>query len=465
MRDRPSRRRDLLIWLCSALALLAVSFPATAQAPPPEPQLVGAMLNTGAETFEPTLGADPAGNLYYAEADAADGVAIGFQAGMYKSTDKGATWTDISPKLAGQNIPPETNDPYIYLDPKTGRAFNFHMSPILTCSILSWTDNGGQSWTTNPAGCFPTVVWDHQTMVAAKPRVLPTNGYPNILHQCVNAVYANMCTRSLDGGLTWSPPTVTFPNENLPCGAFSGHLAAAPDGTLYLPTSLCGDQTTVYVSRDDGLSWTKRVVSDIDVNGTDPTVGVDSQGNVYVAFVDTKGTLYLSVSKDLGATWSSPVVASAPGITGSMPAIAVGDPGRVAIAYPGTDDLPAGFASEPLPRSEEAWYPYFSVSFNALDANPTFDSLSASGTDPLQRGHACINGGRCGYQVDFIDAIIGPDGRPYASFADGCTSAACVTNPSVNNNEGSTGKGVVATITQSPMLFCDAPCWKYGATS
>jgi hypothetical protein len=300
-------------------------------------------------------------------------------------------------------------------------------------------------------------------MVAAKPRLLTPVGYPNILHECVNAVYANMCTRSLDGGLTWSPPTMSFPNENLPCGAFTGHLAAAPDGTLYLPTSLCGEDPVVYVSRDDGLTWTKRVVASADVNGTDPTVGIDSEGNAYVAYVDTKGTLFLSVSKDAGATWSTPVVASAPGITGSMPAIAVGDPGRVAIAYPGTDDLPNGFATDPLPpRSEEAWYPYFTVSFDALDENPTFESFSASGDDPLERGHACQNGGRCGYQVDFIDAVIGPDGLPYASFADGCTSPACLTNPGANNNEGGTGKGIVATVVKSPMKWCEERCSKYG---
>lgn len=465
MTESPRRPRDLLVWLCSALALVAVTLPATAQAPE-EPGFVGKMLNTTAETFEPTLGADPAGNLYFAQADSTGGVAIGFKAGTFRSTDGGTTWQDISPKIAGRNIPPETNDPYVYVDPGTGRMFQFHMSPILTCSIMSFTDNGGSAtptWTTNPAGCFPTVVWDHQSMVAAKPRVLTPTGYPNILHQCVNAVYANMCSRSLNGGLTWAPPTVTWVNDNLPCGAFNGHLAAAPDGTLYLPTSLCGEDPVVYVSRDDGLTWTKRVVASADVNGTDPTVGVDPQGNAYVAWVDTKGVLFLSVSKDNGATWSTPVKASAPGITGTMPAIAVGDPGRIAIAYPGTPDLSNGFATDPLPpASEEAWYPYLSLSLNALDPNPTFESISASGTDPIMRGHACQNGGRCSFQVDFIDAIMGPDGMPYAAFADGCTSPACVSGASSSNNEGGTGKGVVATLAQSPAPFCETRCSKYG---
>jgi hypothetical protein len=462
MRNRP---RDLLFWLCSAVALLAVTLPATAQLEE-EPKFIGRMLNTTARTFEPTLGADTGGNLYFAQAESPGGVAIGFKAGTFRSTNGGTTWTDISPKVQGRNIPPETNDPYIYVDPGTGRVFQFHMSPILTCSIMSFTDNGGQSWTTNPAGCFPTVVWDHQTMVAAKPRVLPTAGYPNILHQCVNAVYATMCSRSLNGGLSWMPPTVVHTNSHLQslCGTQHGHLAAAPDGTLYLPTSECGDKPIVYVSRDDGTTWTRRLVADINIPFTDPTVAIDALGNAYVAFVDEPGNLYFSVSQDVGATWSTPVVTNI-GITAHMPAIAVGDPGRIAIAYPGTDDLAEGFDTSPLPaHAGVAWYPYFTVSFNALDASPTFDSFSASGTDPIERGNSCQRGGRCTFQVDFIDAVIGPNGLPYAAFADGCTSTSCINNPSANNNATRSGNalGVVASVSKSPMLWCEARCARYG---
>ena len=456
--ERTRGRRDRWTLVCSILALLGVVSPATAQVAE-EPAFVGGTLRTGAKTFEPTIGADPEGNLYFAEAASPGGVAIGYRAGMFRSTDGGKTWSDISPKLAGRNIPPETNDPYIYVDPATGRAFNFHMSPILTCSILSFTDNGGQSWTTNPAGCFPTVIWDHQTMVAAKPRTVTTTGYPNVLHECVNAVYAAMCSRSLDGGMTWQPPTVAYPLTS--CGGLHGHLAAAPDGTLYLPTANCSS-AAVFVSRDDGATWTKRVVSDMNIQTpADPTVRVDSEGNVYYAFVDSAGKLFLSVSRDLGATWSTPVHA-APGITATMPAIAVGDPGRVAIAYPGTDDLPNGFNTSPLPpASQEAWYPYWTVSFNALDPSPTFESFSASGTDPIERGHSCQNGGECDYQVDFIDAIIGPNGVPYASYSDGCVTS-CATNPSSGNNVSGTGQGIVATIVKSPMLWCESRCAAYG---
>ena len=459
------RRRSRLIWMSFALTVLVASLPAAAQTPE-QPPFVGAMLNVGADTFEPTIGADPRGYLYFAEAAASGGVAVGFRAGTRMSKDGGATWTDVSPKVGGMNIPPETNDPYIYVDPGTGRVFSFHMAPILTCAMLSFSDNQGQSWTTNPAGCFPTVVWDHQTIVAAKPRVLATTGYPNILHQCVNAVYAAMCSRSLDGGLTWAPPTVVHLNEDIGKlqGAQHGHLAAAPDGTLYLPTALGGDVPTVYVSRDDGLTWTKRTIANIDTPWTDPSISVDHEGTAYAAFTDEAGALYVSVSKDAGTTWS-PAVKATQGITATMPVINVGDPGRIVISYPGTNDLPEGWNTDPLPpRSQEAWGAFMTVSYNALSASPTFETIEVSGADPLERGHACVRGGRCVYQVDFIEAVIGPDGRPYASFADGCTSANCIGNPSAANNEPAPGggNGVVATLTSMPMPLCESRCPRYG---
>ena len=461
------RRPSRFVWITFGLMVLATSLPAAAQTSE-EPAFVGAMLTVGADTFEPTIGADPSGYLYFAEAAAGGGVAVGFRAGTRLSKDGGATWTDISPKIAGRNIPPETNDPYIYVDPGTGRVFSFHMAPILTCAMLSFSDNQGQSWTTNPAGCFPTVVWDHQTIVAAKPRGVQTLGYPNVLVQCVNAVYAAMCSRSLDGGMTWLPPSMVHPNtymsaESL-CGAQHGHLTAAPDGTLYLPTSQCATKPTVYVSQDSGLTWTKRVIADIDTPFTDPSVSVDHEGTVYAAFTDEAGVLYLSVSKDAGATWSPAVVATQ-GITATMPVINVGDPGRIVISYPGTNDLVDGWNTDPLPDpSEEAWGAFMTVSYNALSDAPTFETIEVSGEDPLERRHACVRGDRCLYQVDFIEAIIGPDGRPYASFADGCTSNNCINNPAVNNNEPTPGggNGVVATLTKMPMPLCELRCPWYG---
>ena len=418
----------------------------------------------GFETFEPTLGAASNGDLYFSTTPSG-GATVGWTASIAKSTDGGRSWKDVGPRLVGEESnPPETNDPYIYVDPSTNRVFTFHMAPILTCSVMSFSDDGGRSWTANPRGCSPTVVWDHQTMVAAKPRGTQTIGYPNVLHQCVNAVYAAMCSRSLDGGLTWGPavPAYPKPEPTQLCGAQHGHLAAGPDGKVYLPTSLCGTKPTIYVSEDDGLTWRESVIANVDVPFIDPTVSVDSKGNLYASYVDESGWLNFASSKNDGRKWSKPIRV-AKGYTANMPVIVAGDPGKVAIAYPGTNDLPKGYLTKDYlgiagDFSHVSWGANFTLSYNALDSKPRFKTVVATGKDPIGRGRMCTNQTRCAYLVDFIEAVLGPDGRPYASFVDGCVKAC---SRSRNGEQvGGTANGLLTTLPKGRPL-CASVCWRF----
>ena len=476
------RRSSRLLWLVLAVALAASVLPSLAAGAelPPVCESVqngtavagcvapGSVSSVGEKTFEPTMGAAPDGSLYFSTTPG-NGVAVGYGASISKSTDGGATWKDVGAKIAGRRVPVETNDPYIYVDPSTGRVFEFHMSPILTCATLSYSDDAATTWTTNPVGCGPTGAWDHQTMVAAKPRTLPTTGYPNILHQCVNAVYAEMCSRSLDGGLTWSPSTVAWPNDKISpanlCGTQTGHLAAAPDGTLYLPTSDCGTFPTVGISRDDGLSWERVKIADIPMPFDDPAVAVDSEGNVYAAFYDGLGQLFLSTSRDAGETWTTPVKMTTPQITAAKLAMTVGDPGKIALAFVGTGSIPGQEAGKKSLDAASAaavrWGAFLTTSTDALSESPTFSTVEATGTDPLFQGaEACGPGLRCAYIVDFIEATITPDGKPYGAFVDGCTKGCALTPGAQNNVAGNQGIGVVATTTVD---LCEARCARMGA--
>lgn len=431
------------------------------------------------ETFEPTLGATADGDLYFSTTPTS-GVAIGWSASVARSEDGGRKWEDVGPHLpTGHTMPPETNDPYIYVDPATGRVFTFHMGPILTCSITSYSDDDGATWHSNPAGCGPTGVWDHQTMVAAKPRTLTTVGYPNVLHQCVNAIYAAMCSRSIDGGLSWQPSVPVHINDqavhqeeedNSPyaCGAQHGHLAAGPDGTVYLPTSQCGTAPAVFITQDDGLTWERSEIADMDMPFVDPTVSADSKGNLYAAWINEAGWLYYSVSRDGGFTWDK-YVKLGNGVTANMPVIVAGDPGKAVIAYPGTDDLDKGYDTEGYGTGSSGdakftaaveWGAYLTVTHNGLTQRPKFDTVLTTGKDPIGRGHICGSGTRCAYLIDFIEAVIGPDGRPYASFVDGCTGK-CGKDPKLPNDPG-TGLGLLATLQSGPPL-CANRCWRYEA--
>lgn len=426
-------------------------------------------LDVGFESFEPTLGATSNGDLYFSITPTT--VVTGWDASIAKSTNGGKSWKDVGPRLpTGHSVPIETNDPYIYVDPGTDRVFTFHMSPILTCSIMTFSDDGGKSWQYNPKGCSPTVVWDHQTIVAAKPRLLPTLGYPNVLHQCVNAIYAAMCSTSLDGGFTWGPSVVAYENDKVSslCGAQHGHLAAGPDGQVYLPTSRCGEKPMVYISDNDGLTWRQSVIADIDTPFVDPTVSVDSKGNLYAAFIDEKGFLYYATSTNNGEKWSK-AVQIAKGYTANMPVIVAGDPGKVVVAYPATDDLPKGYDTKGYLEGAQAelatkvaWGANLSLSYDGLSSKPDFDTVVTTGKDPLGRGKICVRATRCEYLIDFIEAVIGPDGRPYAAFTDGCIDQ-CATSAKAPNKEG-TGVGFLATLQSGPRL-CARTCWRYKGTA
>jgi BNR repeat-like domain len=429
---------------------------------------VPSAVDIGFESFEPTIGATSKGDLYFSITPDS-GVAVGWDASIAKSIDGGRKWKDIGPRLDnGWSQPPETNDPYIYVDPSTDRVFTMHMAPILMCSVMSWSDDHGKTWTTNPKGCSPTAVWDHQTIVAAKPRQVETNGYPNVLHQCVNAVYAAMCATSLDGGMTWGPSVPAYETSPEPasqlCGMQHGHLTAAPNGTVYLPTSYCGDKPQVYISSDDGQSWRQSVISKKDTPFVDPTVSVDSKGNLYAAFIDEKGFLYYATSRNNGKKWSK-AIPIAKGWTANMPVLVAGDPGHVAITYPGTNDLKKGYSTKGYLDGDAAalvgkvaWGANYTYSHNALSKQPKFKTVVSTGTDPIGRGRTCGRGTRCSYLIDFIEAVLGPDGRPYASFVDGCLDL-CSKSPD-GAQKGGTGVGLMTTLQTGPR-FCKKICWRY----
>ena len=409
------------------------------------PGLTTTLRYLGGETFEPTLGVDAQGNLFYSMTPAA-GIALGYGTGVWRSTDGGSTWTDVSPRIAGMPTPPETYDPYVYVDPATGRVFQFAMFPLLTCSIMSWSDDDGATWTTNPRGCGATGVWDHQSMVAAAPRGTPTVDYASVLVQCVNAGAGASCARSLDGGFTWTSTAPASWGECLPSG-LHGHLKASTDGVIYLPIEPC--QTSIVartrgfwvsVSHDAGLTWAERQVAIHSSQGfSDPTVAIDDAGSVYYAFIDAWGHAMLSVSHDEGRTWSAPVQASPNGVTAHLPALAAGKAGSMVLAYAGTPDMPDGYQSTKAQRDAAKWHAYVTAS---TDGAATFATAIGNPiSDPLVRGPC--GPGRCPGMTDFIDVIVAPDGKAHAAFVDACTGT-CGTGVNKRNNDS---EAVLVTVT------------------
>jgi hypothetical protein len=431
--------------------------------------LEGALLPIGAESYEPTLGVDAEGRLFMT------GYLSGGAPTIYRSDDDGATWADVGPKLPdGRPEHPFTMDPYLYLDVATGRLFQNDL--YVACSFLSWTDDAGASWTTNPAGCGVSTVKDHQSMVTAKPRVLPTFGYDRVVYWCTNTGMSIECATSLDGGVTFGPAINVFPARERPvegatagatCDPIHGHPVSDAEGRVYLARGECG-VPVVAVTEDDGLTWRASAVSrdvrqDTHILMHDVNLAVDEAGTVYAVWIAEDGLPRYAWSADQARTWSSARIVSPPGVTATaLPAIDAGASGAIAIAYIGTM-VEGGYGDKPLggsgtvtdlepPAEPEAWRDatwngYITVLTSATADDAVAYTVSANPpSDPIARG--VCGKTRCGGMGDFLDVRVGPDGRAWAAFVDVCTGA-CVTDASVLK-EGALGS--VGTLVTGPSL-------------
>jgi hypothetical protein len=388
------------------------------------PKLTLSAHRVGEPGMEPTIGVAGDGTVYFGAAHLVidtDQTYGGARTDTMMSTNGGASFTSIQPGAGDPaTLSPANLDPMIYVDPTTGRVFNFDLDGA--CNFLNYTDDRGATWTTNPVACGNIVV-DHQTIVTAKPTTIPTVGYPNVVYWCSNRVADSTCGRSLDGGITWTATgtpayTGVDPAAGGLCGGLTGHLAADPSGRIFLPKGHCGHPWISY-SSDEGTTWTRVKVSSISASDTHLSVASDSAGNLYYGWWGGPRDLpFLSISRDHGKTWSKPMMIAPPGVrAANLVTVAAGTPGRVAVTFLSTTD-PHNNKTRPMDQTVV-------VSTNALSANPTWLSAQANPAgDPVHRGNDCT-AGRCGGIWDFLDIRISRAGHLWASMSDDCVDA-CV---------------------------------------
>ena len=395
---------------------------------------------------EPTLGWTRKGGIFVTASDgcvtscpgsteAISTVAPGGRV-IYASFDKGTTWEDRTPGAAGVSPHAISMDPYIYVDhlPDGDRIFNIDL--YVGCSVLSFSDDNAASWITNPFACGEPVN-DHQTLFGGVPVSSPTIGYPHVLYYCFNHPAITKCSKSLDGGITFTPTAqVTAPE----CGGLNGHGVVDANGVIYLPLASCG-RPMLAISKDEGNTWTNVRTSEVDADsGGDPSVAIDEKGNVYYLFVDAENRLpYLTISRDGGESWSKPISVAPRHVKATnLATLAVGKPGSIAVAYYGS-------ASDEE-ESDRRWNGYIASGINVLTSNPTFFTAAVNGPGDYLKIGACR--GRCGRVLDFIDVEIDLSGQPWGTFVDAC-SATCEESKveSIQDNEG-----VVGTLVGGPKL-------------
>ncbi|PYS45410.1 MAG: hypothetical protein DMG13_32240, partial [Acidobacteria bacterium] len=292
---------------------------------------------------------------------------------VMRSRDKGATWQPVSPPLelgpASTTDPVFTLDPYVHVDPVTGRLFSFDLNGA--CSEGIFSDDEGAAWQHS----FPCAnpVNDHLTVLSAPagaaPTTTPTSTYPRMLYYCFNRVGDSSCERSSDGGLTYVPTSPAFtgsdPNAGSLCGGLTGQLAADSAGRIFLPKGHCG-LPWVAISPDGGESWTRvKITGKTPMADHEVSLAVDTADNIYAVWRDGTFRLpFLSASRDHGLTWSTPIMMAPPGVHEvNFPTIAAGDPGRIAVLFPGSESKDFSDPTRP-------WNTYIVVSVNALEPIP-----------------------------------------------------------------------------------------------
>jgi hypothetical protein len=321
-----------------------------------------------------------------------------------------------------------TFDPILYTDQRTGRTFVSQLLPT-KLSLMSYTDDDGEHWTPSQGSGINSGV-DHQTIAAGpfKPGILgrgPLGSYPNAVYYASQDIGLAEIALSQDGGLTFGP---AVPMYNISqCDGIHGHIKVAPDGTVYVPNKSCYGGQALVVSEDNGLSWTVRPVPNTTAGESDPSVGVATDGTIYFGYGNGDGTAHVAVSHDRGLTWvNDRNVGFSAGINNTVfPATVAGDPDRAAMFFVGTTKSGAGGTGTDM-TFNGTWYGYVATTY---DGGNSWVTVSATGTDPVQRGVICTMGTTCpsGTRnlLDFNDLTIDKKGRPVAAFADGCITDAC----------------------------------------
>jgi hypothetical protein len=346
-------------------------------------------------------------------------------AGVYRLELDGS-YTDVTPVLDATTG--QTLDPFMVGDPVTGRIY---VSQLAQCLRLSWTDDGGESWMTNPAVCAGPE--QHHQKIAVGPgplgRVVHV-GTMNLASWLTTDELVIFHSRSVDGGLTWTQnPAMVKQAAGMEARAI-GNIAVLDDGTIAIVAYLCDrfvdadyNGVAVGTSSDLGLTWTWRRIAEGGgrCEGIDP--GIWAAGDtLYAAWEDLSagtGHVWWSKSSDRGVTWAERQAIPTGALGSFVFTDAAASDTRLAVAFIATADTSIGPTQAP---GWSQWHPYLaSLDLAAPDAAWTVERLQ---DDPVQVGPICMDGPKCldGARnlLDFIDVQIGPDGRVAVAYADGC---------------------------------------------
>jgi hypothetical protein len=362
-------------------------------------RLTPCLIETDLGTSEPALLIGKDGALVYSPVHLPDG-----GIGVMRSKDNGGSW-DVTVPLRADGTSHSRVQPSTYLEPETGRLLfsssraSFSPIKIQLGLDMSISDDGGDTWRASTVTNYKGLDW--VKYAAGQPKTSTLNGFPKVLYlsgptpistsAVVVAPKTQQVLKSLDGGDTWVEAggfDITLGGSNCPFSDYIlfGSSTTLPDGTLVIGGRHC-TKVGVAISKDEGKTWTVKDIPNTKLIAGTTTIGIpanpnfvlgqpitsDADGNLYALYADDKNLLRLTVSRDQGTTWSTPVVVSAPKIKQvHLTSLAVKTPGQIAIAYYGSEDTGSVVVNHNV---------YVAESNDVFKAQPVFKSQLVNRTD------------------------------------------------------------------------------------
>jgi len=333
--------------------------------------------------------------------------------------------------LLTANTPRAAGDPILFTDKQTGRTFVCQEEGLTPAgSTTDYTDDDGANFQPSEGSGAPSCV-DHETIGGGPFHAgLSSPLYPNAVYYASQCVADATIALSLDGGQTFGASVPMFTISD--CAGLHGHIKVAPDGTVFVPNKACGGSlpyhdggsASVIVSEDNGLTWAIRSVPGsgaVSMGDDDPSVGIATNGNIYLGWQSGDGYPRIEMSADKGLHWGpSYDVGANLGIQNcTFPEVVAGDGNRAAFSFYGTTT--AGAYDQP--DFPGIWYLYIATTF---DGGQTWTTQNLTPGDPIQRGGICSSG-TCRNQLDFYDMTIDKQGRILIGWDDGCVNG-CVSD-------------------------------------
>jgi hypothetical protein len=373
---------------------------------------------------EPSVVAHPDGTLLYAShagtthfyaPDAPEGTEAfeehyRGQVHAYYSDDNGRTWHFVDRTLPPNLVGSGFSDPDFAID----AAGNTYLSEINLANVsMSGSSDSGHSYESR--NFFAETITDRQWSAAGPSGVVFLDGNADEGGTFPTDPVGNdghLIYRSTDGGRTFSE-AVEDP------GGLGDIVFDQGSQTLY-EAHYEGSSLIVAAFRNSlvpdaqaALTPEKHTIADgVNMLSHWPAIDVDSAGNLYIAWDEAgngarEAGVWYSHSTDGGRTWAAPVRVDPDNRTDIWPWIAVGDPGRVAVAWFGNDSaLPANDAEQA--GTNDGWNVYVAQTTTGLGCSNSSNAgfkVTRATPQPFHTGTVCMGGTVC--QAQLVDRRLG----------------------------------------------------------